>query len=252
VGADDQHFDATADEGLAAGLAGLAHLMAGVGSLEQYLSDVARCAVLAISMADGAGVTMLIAEHADIIVGSDPFVREVDALQYRVGEGPCISAAATGKTVIVGALGEDGTWPTFGPRAAELDIHSAISLPLILDGDVLGALNVYAHQRDAFDESSRAVGELFAGPAAVALYNARVLDEARQTAKRLEGALRARSTTDRAVGIVMSRAGVSADDAYVRLRIISQHEGQPIATIAERLIEDAVRRAKSRDRPADR
>lgn len=34
-----------------------------------------------------------------------------------------------------------------------------------------GALNVYAHERDAFDETSRRIGEQFAGPAAVAIHN---------------------------------------------------------------------------------
>jgi GAF domain-containing protein len=231
--------------GLAAGLSGLSSLVAGSGTLEQLLTEVASFAMVATPGADGAGVTMLEAGQPDTIVASATFVRDVDAIQYRLGEGPCISAAATGRTTSSDALGEDAAWPTFGPLAADLGIHSALSLPLVLKGEVLGALNVYAHRRDAFDGSSRRIGEQFAGPAAVAIHNARVLEQARRTASRLEIALTSRSTIDRAVGIIMSRSGLSADDAFVRLRIMSQHEHIKLAVVAANLVEEAVRRAQA-------
>jgi GAF domain-containing protein len=238
------------DHGLAAGLAGLSGLVAGSGSLKHLLTEVANFAMAAVPGADGAGVTMLEAGHRDTIVASAPFVRDVDAIQYRLGEGPCISAAAEGRTMGSGALGEDASWPTFGPQAAELGIHSALSLPLLLNFEVIGALNVYAHGRDAFDGSSRRVGELFAGPAAVAIHNARVLDQAQRAITRLESALTSRSTIDHAIGIVMARSGLSEDDAYLRLRITSQHENVKVAEVAARLVEVAVRRAVER-KPRD-
>lgn len=44
-----------------------------------------------------------------------------------------------------GSLGGEQRWPHFGPRAAQLGVHSALSLPLLLPGAVVGVLNVYAH-----------------------------------------------------------------------------------------------------------
>lgn len=223
--------------GLAAGLAGLATLVAGANTLEQLLTEVASFAMLAVPSADGAGVTMLTLGHPDTIVASQTFVRDVDAIQYRIGEGPCISAAANGTTRTSPDLGQDAEWPTFGPLAADLGVHSALSLPLQVNGDVLGALNVYSHQRDAFDGSSRRVGEQFAGPASVAVHNARTLAQAQRTAAELQIALTSRSTIDRAVGVIMSRSGLTAEDAFVRLRIISQREHTKLNVIAERLLE---------------
>ena len=49
------------------------------------------------------------------MVATDPFVGEVDAIQYRLIEGPCISAAAERRTMRSGSLGADPRWPTFGP-----------------------------------------------------------------------------------------------------------------------------------------
>lgn len=240
------------DEGLAAGLAGLSGLIAGSQPVEQLLIEVANFARQAVPGADGAGVTMLESGRPDKIVASAPFVQDVDTIQYRIGEGPCISAAATARTTGSAALGEDESWPTFGPLAAELGVHSAISLPLCLGDEVLGALNVYAHARNAFDGSSREFGELFAGPAAVAVHNALVLDKAQREALRLEAALASRSTIDRAVGIIMSRSGTSEDDAFVRLRIISQREHTKLHIVAARLVDEAVRRARARQANPER
>lgn len=233
-------------QGLATGLAGLSKLVAGSATLEELLTQVATFAMVATPGADGAGVTMLEAGRPDTIVASETFVTDVDAIQYRLGEGPCVSAAAKGSTTGSGALGEDASWPTFGPLAADLGIHSALSLPLVVNGEVLGALNLYAHARDAFDMASRHTGEQFAGPAAVAIHNARTLDQARRTTVQLQDALTSRSTIDRAIGIVMSRSGLSADDAFVRLRIMSQQAHVKLNIIAANLVDEAVRRAQAR------
>ncbi len=238
--------------GLEAGLAALSGLVTGVAPLEELLTKVADFAVMATPGADGAGVTVLEAGRADTLVASAEFVREVDTVQYRLGEGPCISAASSGVTTGSAALGEDASWPTFGPMAADLGVHSAISFPLILDGETVGALNVYAHRRDAFDGSARAMGEQFAGPAAVAVHNARALDRARRAVDRLEVALASRSTIDQAIGILMARSGISAEDAFVRLRIMSQHQHVKLAAIAATLVAEAVRRANARRPTSER
>lgn len=242
AGSDDPSND---ELGLAAGLAGLAGLVAGAGPVEQLLREVASFTLSAVPGADGAGVTMLDTGEPDTIVASAQFVRDVDNIQYRLGEGPCISAAAEGRTQGSAALGEDGSWPTFGPRAAQLDINSALSLPLIVNGDVLGALNVYAHARDAFDGSAHRIGELFAGPAAIAVHNARLLEQTQRQAARLETALTNRSTIDQAIGIIMARSGVTSAEAFVRLRIMSQHQHIKLIHVAAKLVEEAIRRAQA-------
>ena len=66
-------------------------------------------------------------------------------------------------------------WPRFGPRAGRLGVHSALSLPLLLSDQVIGAINVYAHGKDVFDEHAAELGQLFAKPAAVAVHNAQIL-----------------------------------------------------------------------------
>src|SRR6478752_2814622 len=59
-------------------------------------------------------------DGVDVLAGQwpGPFVEQVDGIQYRIGEGPCITAAATGGTVRSGSLTGDPRWPGSGPGPA--------------------------------------------------------------------------------------------------------------------------------------
>ena len=150
--------------------------------LETMLTQVATYAVQAIPGADGAGLTLLEQDRADTIVSTAPFVTEIDDIQYEMGQGPCISAAREGRTVLSGSLGGDSRWPRFGGRAARLGVHSVVSLPLITPDGVVGAMNVYAHDKNAFDDRAAELGQIFG------------------QASRDRRAERARSRTDPAAG----------------------------------------------------
>jgi putative methionine-R-sulfoxide reductase with GAF domain len=234
------------DDHLQTSLAALSQLATGQLPLTDVLTRIAELAVLAIPGADGAGLTLLEQDHHDTIVASAPFVGEVDTVQYSIGEGPCITAAANAQTVRSGSVDTDHQWPRFGPRAGRLGVHSVLSLPLLTPEGVLGAMNIYAHERDAFDEHAAAIGELFAVPAAIAVQNVQVLAQARRLAAQLQAALTNRATIDQARGILMSRIGCGAEEAFERLRDISQTQNQKLHLVADTLVAEAVRRARAR------
>jgi GAF domain-containing protein len=237
---------AGADTGdLQQGLVALSRLATSRLSLEESLTQVARLAVQAIPGAEGAGLTMLQEDRADTIVTSVPFVAEVDAIQYGIGQGPCISAANEAHTVVSGSLGADKRWPLFGSKVARLGVHSALSLPLLTSDGVVGAMNIYAKGKHVFDDRAAKIGELFALPAAIAVQNAQVLDQAKRTATQLQVALESRSTIDRAVGILISRNGVTEDEALARLRALSQREHQKLQEVARSIVAEAIRRGRA-------
>jgi GAF domain-containing protein len=229
-------------------LANLAQLSLGQLELAAMLEHVAEFAVHAIPGADGAGLTLFHDNRPSTIVASAPFVEEIDAIQYGIGEGPCITAAAEARTVRSGSLGTDPVWPRFGPKASELGVHSVLSLPLQVPHGVVGAMNVYAHANDAFKERAVKLGELYARPAAVSVQNARALAQARTLAEQLTSALATRPVIDQAIGIIMSRTGSTSDVAFGKLREVSQRDNRKVSVVAERLVEEAVRRARARGR----
>ena len=239
------------DFDLNAGLIGVARIVAGGRGVVDLLGDVAQFAVHAIPGVDGAGVTAL------ELYGSTPrvqawavtadFVREIDTVQYEeVKEGPCITCMETLRPTVSGSLGSDGRWPHFGGRVARLGVHSALSIPLIVDDQPVGAINAYARSRDAFAVHAVQLGSQFAGHAAVSVYNAQLLGRARDRAERLQRALGSRTVIDQAIGILRSRTGTSEEEAFDRLVKISQKENTKLRVVCERLVEEAVRRARAR------
>jgi GAF domain-containing protein len=218
----------------------------GPDALEDLLRHVAAFAVRAIPGADGAGLTLLENDRPDTIVATAQFVIDVDAIQYSLGQGPCITAATEGLTVTSGSLLAERRWPRFGPRVAQLGVHSVLSLPLMGPHGPLGAMNVYAHARDSFDQRAVELGELFAVPAAISVRNAQALAQARRVVSKLQSALTSRAVIDQAVGILISRSGCDAAEAFGKLVAMSQADNRKVSVVAQQLVADARRRARSR------
>lgn len=234
------------DDDLRASLEGLSGLLTGRRPLRETLVHIAEFAVAAVPGADGAGLTMLEEDRPQTVVSSADFVRAVDAVQYGLGEGPCLLAVETAATQVSGSLGGEARWPRFGPRVGRLGVHSVLSLPLLVPDRVIGALNVYSHDKNAFGPDAVRVGELFARPAAVSVHNAQVLSRSQRLAEQLGEALTSRAVIDQALGIIMSRTGAGPDEAFDRLRAMSQSQHLKVAEVARALVAEAVRRARSR------
>jgi GAF domain-containing protein len=127
-----------------------------------------------------------------------------------------------------------------------LGVHSALSLPLLLPGQVVGAINVYARGKDVFGEHAAELGELFAAPAAVAVHNAQILDQALTLTTQLQAALTNRPIIDQAIGLLRGRTGGTAEEAFDRLRAISQSEHTKLIDVARQIVDQAVNRARGR------
>ncbi|MDQ1673324.1 MAG: hypothetical protein QOC98_1886, partial [Frankiaceae bacterium] len=214
--------------------------------LRDTLTFIAEYAVQAIPGADGAGLTMLEDDRAQTVVASAEFDQAVDDVQYGLGEGPCLLAVSSRQTQTSGSLGGDRRWPRFGPRIGRMGVHSVLSLPLLLPEQVVGVMNVYAHAKNAFDADAVRIGELFARPAAVTVHNAQILAQSQRLAAQLGEALTNRAIIDQALGIIRSRTGATAEEAFDKLRTMSQTQHLKVAIVANVLVDESVRRARAR------
>lgn len=234
------------DDDLEEGLTALSHLATGRMSLKDTLLRVAQFANQAIPGANGVGLTLIEEGRADTIVATEPFVSDMDAVQYRLKQGPCITAVAGEHPIISGSIATDDRWPQFGPQSAEFGVQSSLSIPLVTSDGVVGSLNVYAHKKDAFDDRAVLLGGYFGVPAAIAVQNAQILAESKRLAVHLRTALNNRIIVERAIGVLMSRSGVSADAAMAKIRTISNTEHQKLDVVAQNIVNTAVRRAHAR------
>ena len=254
-----------ADEaGLHAGLRRLAGMVPGARGVIWVLGEVAEFATHAIPGADGVGVTLINPSEGrpsvQATAATAAHVHKIDAVQYdELSEGPCVTSIQSRRAIVSGSLGSDQRWPDFSDRVAPMGVHSALSLPLMVVDHVIGVISAYADSSDAFGEHAVRLGSRFAGAAAVSIYNAQLLTEARAHTEQLQHALDtriaqfirtsdSRAIIDQAIGVIRSRSGASAEWSFGRLLRMSQTENTELHVIAERVVQQAVRRAKTRRR----
>ncbi|MDQ4069475.1 MAG: GAF and ANTAR domain-containing protein [Actinomycetota bacterium] len=111
-------------------------------------------------------------------------------------------------------------------------------MPLPIQEDLIGALNIYARTPRAFDDADVRVGQVFfASYAAIAVGNADTFASTAETADHLRAAMAHRATIEQAKGILMARGGLSPDDAFNLLVKASQRENRKLRDVAQDLVE---------------
>lgn len=240
-----------AEIGLHAGLSGVAAIVADQHDISEILSEIAQFAVQAVPHGDGAAVTLLrkcdYRPQIQTWATTAAFVEEIDTGQYEdLDEGPGITCMQSRRPALSGLLGHDRRWPRFGGRVARMGVHSVLALPLTVGEHMIGAISFYAYGRDAFTDHAVKTGSQFARAAAVSVYHARLLVGARERTERLQRAMSSRAVIDQAIGIIRSRSGLSAEEAFERLTNMSQDDNVELHVVCGRLVEEAVRRARAR------
>ncbi len=121
-------------------------------------------------------------------------------------------------------------------RAFEHGNLSSLSVPLPVDDGIVGAINTYAPEVDAFDAEARAIAVRFAPYAAVAISNMQTYQHAREMADNLQVALETRAVIDQAKGILIERFKVTPDQAFQMLAQVSMRTNVKLRDIADGLV----------------
>lgn len=180
--------------------------------------------------ADHAGITLIERGRLRTIAPTGPIVDELDRLQAELGEGTCLDSAWEGETLRAPAVATDPRWPLWGARAAALGIASALAVELSgLDGQRVGALNLYWREPRGFSTDDVAFAHVFGRHAAVAISS--MIKEAN-----LRIALDTRKRIGQAEGILMERFDLDPDQAFQVLRRYSQDRNLKLREIAEELV----------------
>ncbi|TQS41314.1 GAF and ANTAR domain-containing protein [Cryptosporangium phraense] len=198
---------------------------------EQTMQGIVVAAVETIPGAAHAGISEV--ERRRIVrtsAATGDLVRAVDQAQYSTAEGPCLAALFEHRTVHIPDTNAESRWPTFSEKAADLGVRSILSFQLYVANDNLGALNLYAREPRAFDDESEDVGLLFAAHAAVAMADARKVQQ-------LSHAVSVRDQIGQAKGILMERHKITGDQAFALLVRASQHANVKLVDIARYLTE---------------
>ena len=111
--------------------------------VDRFLVELARVAATVVQAPVAVGITVRY-EHGLLTVGSsDPRAELLDETQYRDHDGPCLQATETGQIVEVADMLDEKRWPGYAAQALQSGLRCSVSLPLKVDGDTFGAMNVY-------------------------------------------------------------------------------------------------------------
>jgi transcriptional regulator with GAF, ATPase, and Fis domain len=199
------------------------------GDIQATLASVTAAAVDLIRGVDHADILLIQDDRFVSMAPTSPIAKELDAVQERLGQGPCLQAAVAGSVIRCTDLREETRWPQFAAAAVELGMHSVLSFQLYTQRGGAGALNLLGSAPRAFSLEAEAVGALLATHAAVAL-------AAVNREHQFESGLASRDQIGQAKGILMERFTIDAVQAFDMLRRLSQNMNTPLRVIAERVI----------------
>jgi hypothetical protein len=210
-------------------------------SVADVLQRILNTALDLVPGADMASITLRSPNgtyHTPIL--TDPIADELDRVQYATGEGPCVESARNPgpASALCGDLANASEWPTFGPAAARLGMHSVLAVALLPDArppQLTGALNLYSGQRNGLTAADRDVAFLLATHGSLALATTQARTAAELHVAQLRRAIDSRDIIGQAKGILMNRRGISSEEAFDLLRQISQDMNVKLADLARTL-----------------
>jgi GAF domain-containing protein len=207
-------------------------------SMESLLQTVADVTKSVMPGNPEASVSLLVRDSPSTVVYTGSLALDLDETQYVQGTGPCLQAARSEEPTEIADMRAETRWADYARHAAERGILSSLSVPLPVDVDeqVAGALNIYARRPAAFDEESRSAALGFAPYAAVAAGNMHVYQSAHTMAENLRTALESRAVIDQAKGILMERHKLTADEAFQALTRTSMNANRKVRDVADHLV----------------
>lgn len=236
---------------LAAAYTELQNLMLDGPDVTDFLHELTMLAS-AIVPATHCGITLRRDGQVATVASSDVVAMRMDEIQYIRGRGPCLAAVHQGTRVEVPDISTESRWGDYSEYALSNGVHSVVSLPLTVDGQVRGALNLFATAPHAFTGPDIARAEAFTHQAATALTillrhaSHTVLDD------ELSEALATRAVIDQALGILMVTRKIAAHEAFEMLRHTSQATNRKVSDIAAELIESMTGHPPESPRPLTR
>jgi GAF domain-containing protein len=211
-------------------------LLADSPHVDRFLDQIVRVAVEVVTPAVGCGLTVRRDGGAFTVASSGGLAAQGDEIQYGADEGPCLEALRQGQVVEVFDLREDGRWSRYREHALRLGIVSSLSLPMTVDRETVGALNLYPTQPRAFTDPARRQALAFTDQGSAAL--GVILRQADQALlhQQLADAMASRSVIDQALGVIMGQQRCTATQAFTLLRQASQNRNRKLRDVAVEII----------------
>jgi ANTAR domain len=183
-----------------------------------------------------------------VMCATDPVCERLAELQLTLGEGPCHDVLASAAPVLAADLGDAEScrrWPAFTPQAREDGVAAVFAFPLIVGAIRAGVLGLYRRWPGPLRDGQLGDLLVLADMATMLLLDT-VGDGAATAADGyiagawLDGQspdlAMHRAEIDQATGMLTVQLGVTAADAFVRLRAYAYSQDRRLADVASDIV----------------
>ncbi|MEU8416953.1 GAF and ANTAR domain-containing protein [Amycolatopsis japonica] len=195
----------------------------------------------AIEHVDAVGLTLITSTHARVnLAAAGQLARLGELWEFTLGEGPGLHAFRVRRPVLAPDLTDPeqiADWPVFAGEAAERGIAAVFAYPILIGSRPVAVLTLYRGCPGALSPAGHHLAELHAAMAATLLgqagHDPTVTGDGDEVAMLTPQV----SVVHQAVGMVMARYGLSADQAMAHLRAMAYTCQRPVDELARHLME---------------
>lgn len=230
--------------------AGSVGVWAAIGALARREGTPAslRHAVLACARSlGGAGAALSVGTagiRGEPLLACGAIAGELEELQFTLGEGPCVDAAAGRGPVLVPDLADAsarGRWPAFAPAAVDHGIRAMFAFPVTAGTALIGVLGVYRAPAGSLPRQELADALVFADAMLVLALDERGgivpgADDLHATALDTR-----RAQVHQATGMIAAQLNVPITDALAALRAHAYTRGLRLSDVAADVVARRVR-----------
>lgn len=204
---------------------------------EQGTLPTRLCAeCLAVLPVSGVGVALMTADGPSgvVLAATDGRARQLEELQFALGEGPCVEASGSGRPVLQPDLAVSGParWPRFGAAVLDAGVHAIFAFPLRVGAIRVGVLDLYRDTPGPLTDAELADALAFADAATTMVLHLQDHGKHGDDDPALAGPIDSQAEVHQATGMITIQLGVSLADALLRLRAHAYATGQTVSAVA--------------------
>jgi hypothetical protein len=216
-------------------------------------AEICRACLAGMNVDGGALSVFTASVSRETLAATDATAARLEDLQFALGEGACLEAAATGRPVLVPDLHDPALtvrWPVFAATAWEqTGIRALFALPLQLETINLGVLDLYRNTPGPLTGTE--LRDVLAATDTATLMMLGVHDNSGDEPAR-DNRWRDRSSHDRAqvrraTEKVLTQLGIPGQDAFARLRAHAFAEHRPLSDVARDVLEGRLQFSEDMD-----
>src|SRR5690349_4148839 len=199
------------------------------------------CAVLVRQLpASGAGVSLWGSESlvGGVAAHAGPGSKELEELQFTLGEGPCIEACVARRVVLEPDLSGRGMrrWPAYARAASEVGVRAVYAFPLGIGSVCVGSLDVYRTTEGSLPAAALRQGFWFAEIALQMVLDGQSHASPGSLPPGLDDALAYRLEVYQAQGMLTVDLGVDLTEAMLRLRAYAYAVDRTVSEVARDIV----------------